>query len=199
MRVVVPYAASDRDARIGLYPAVRAALEADGVAAEYVDVSGSPTAYHELLAGLWREGQAFTVIEHDVVVRPGAIAELDRCPERWCCAVYRSAVGPLIGGLGCTRFSGQLLQEHPAVFRTIDHLPPDGTPRHYWGRLDTRLKIVLMQSEGVTPHAHYGLVDYHRSPDYAMQLTFNCDKCGAVIPPQLYTEMPPPYPCARCS
>jgi hypothetical protein len=107
-RVVVPYARGPHSE--GLHPEVVAALEADGYAPETVDVSGSETAYHDLLARLWREGRTLVVVEHDIVVYPGAIGAMLDCPEPWCVTVYR-VNAEYEGYLGCVRFSGRLLAE----------------------------------------------------------------------------------------
>jgi hypothetical protein len=32
----------------------------------------------------WEEGESFITIEHDTVFEPGAIEELENCPEEWC-------------------------------------------------------------------------------------------------------------------
>lgn len=32
----------------------------------------------------WAMGGAFTNVEHDVVVVPGQLGQLERCPEEWC-------------------------------------------------------------------------------------------------------------------
>lgn len=145
MRVVVPY--------VKLYAETRDALVEDGVLADYVSMAGDGTAYHGLLESLWADGDGFIIVEQDIVVRPGVIAELEACQRDWCGFTYALSSG--YGAyLGCTKFSRRLLQDHPGVFSAIAALPFDGTPRRYWGRLDTRLKQVLEDNEGQRMHIH---------------------------------------------
>lgn len=187
MRVVVPY--------VDLRPEVRVAIEADGREAEYVYVGGRPEAYHELLLRLWGEGRGWVNVEHDVVVRPGAIAELEACPEPWCGFAY--SLGGYYGGtLGCTRFSDELVAGRPGVMPALDGLPFDGTPRRYWGRLDTRLQVVLEQHEGLRMHLHWPALD-HLNPDKPPPI-YNCPRCGAAIPDDVARSGPPPLRCPAC-
>lgn len=188
MRVVVPYAT--------LYPETKVALESDGYLPEYRYTGATQSAYHETLAELWRAGEAFTVVEQDIVVWPGALAVLEACPEPWCGFAYELSTG--YGAyLGCTRFSQALLREHVGVFEGVDHLRPDGTPPRYWGRLDTRLKQVL-ETEGLRMHIHWPVVG-HLNPSQQFIGAFNCGRCGAAIPRETTDAGPAPYPCARCS
>jgi len=188
VRVVVPYAT--------LYPETKAALEADGQTPEYVSVAGDPTAYYQLLARLWEEGRGFTIVEQDIVPRPGCIAELEACPEPWCGFVYPISTG-FITGLGLTRFSDDLVRDHPAVVTTIDTLPrTDPSDRRYWGRLDTRLAQVLMDHERLTVHRHTPPVR-HLNPVQPLP-HYNCVRCGAAVPEEVMLAGEPPYPCRRC-
>jgi len=189
VKVVVPYAT--------LFPETKAALEADGVTAEYVDVGGSPTAYHELLLRVWFEGQGFTIVEQDIVPRPGCIAELEACPEPWCGFSYGIS-GGFIVALGLTRFSDALVRDHPTVMEALDSLPWDGTPRRYWGRLDTRIAQQLMDHERLKVHRHLPSVR-HLNPSQQLP-HYNCVTCGAEIPVEvMMLNGDPPYPCAACA
>ena len=191
----MPYAVNRAGERAP-YPEVIAALAADGIAPETVDVGGSPTAYHELFIRLWADGDGFVVVEHDVVVPRGAIRSLERCREPWCGVPYPSHNGYLEGALGCTRFSTSLVRSVPEVPATVDQLASDGTPRRYWGRLDTRLKQVLEDRIGLRFHAHWPAAD-HLNPVIRPPIV-NCSGCGGEIPPAITRLGPPPYPCPRC-
>lgn len=185
LRVVVPYAT--------LWPETKAALEADHREAEYHYVGGSPIAYHDLMLELWHSGQGFTVVEQDVVVYPGAIAELEACSNPWCGKSY------WIGSsfdcyLGCTRFSTALVQANPGVMDALDGLRDDGTPRRYWGRLDTRLGQVLNDQVGIAICKHWPAVE-HLNPDKALKGGINCSLCGEPIAWETAKRTPPPWPC----
>jgi hypothetical protein len=186
VQVVVPYA--------HLCPETRAALEADDITAYYAYVGADKTAYHSLLEFLWGQGKGFIVVEHDIVVRPGCVAELEACPHDWCGFSYSLSTG--YGAyLGFTKFSDALVSGRPAVFRSIAALRPDGTERRYWGRLDTRLKQVLEDREGQTMHVHWPAV-VHLNPT-ANRVRYNCAHCGGEFPPEV-TRMSEPWSCPRC-
>jgi hypothetical protein len=173
MRLIVPYAA--------LRPETRAALEADGREAEYVHVGGSPEAYHGLLESVWREGRGFILVEQDIVVWPGALAALEACPEPRCGMAYSLSTG-YGSWLGCARFSDRLVADNPGVFQAIDALPFDGTPRRYWGRLDTRLDTVLAQQVGAPMHVHWPAVGHLNPAQQAPVLNM---RCGHPVPDEI--------------
>ena len=187
MRVVIPWATE--------YPEVRAAVEADGWTPEMVYVGDDPTHYHGLLGDLWDDGESFCIVEHDIVVFPGALAEMDRCPDPWCARPYELSVG-MGAWLGCTRFSADLLRDHPAAVRSIDHLKPDGTPLRHWARLDTRLEQVLTR-EGAVKRTHWPAV-VHLNPSQKFAGAYNCVGCGAAVPPGQVRLGPPPFACRSC-
>ena len=185
MRIIVPWAKE--------FPEVRAALEADGRQAEYVYVGGSPTAYHELFLGLWHEGHGWINVEQDIVTFPGAIAELEACPELWCARAYW--LGAVFGAfLGFTKFSDDLVRNNPGVMEAIDRLRDDGTPRHYFGRLDTRLSQVLMDQLGLTIHLHWPAVE-HLNPEKKMRGGVNCTECGRSLPWRVIRLEPSQWTC----
>lgn len=194
MRVIVPFAVNQRNGTGGLQEATRRALEGDGIDAEYIDVSGSQTAYHELLLRLWADGQGFVNIEHDIVVRPGLVAEFVACPEPWCGSPY--SIGTSLGSyLGCVRFSDAMVQGYPDAVRAIDRLPWDGTERRYWGRLDTRLIQVLTDQYHLVQHLHWPAVE-HLNPTKTPP-TWNC-RCGQPIPFEIVASGPGPHRCPLC-
>lgn len=110
MRVVCPFT------RIS--PETRDALDASGYLWEARDVSGSDTAYWDLLAGLWAAGEAFAVVEHDVIPAPGALASLETCPADWCSSPYPYFVG-MYPGLGCARFGDGIMARHPDLMTVV--------------------------------------------------------------------------------
>jgi hypothetical protein len=186
VRVLIPY--------VTLYPGVREAVEDDGWTPELVAVGHSPTAYHEAFAVWWADGEAFCVVEQDIVIFPGALDELRDCPEPWCGRPYSLSTG--YGAyLGCTRFSASLLRSRPSLMGDIDGLRFDGTPRRMWGRLDTRLKQVLEDS-GISMHVHWPAVG-HLNPAQQPPIV-NCPRCGLAIPDETVRLGPSPQ-CQRCS
>ena len=186
MRVVVPY--------VSLWPETKAALDATGRTIEYVNLGrDNMTAYGDLLANVWHEGRGFLVVEQDIVPFPGAMDELEACPEPWCGRPYW--IGTQFDAyLGFTKFSDALVREQPGVTDAIDQLPFDGTPKRYWGRLDTRLSQVLRDNYGLHIHKHYPCVE-HLNPDKALRGAINCAECGEPLSWATVLRTPPPWPC----
>jgi hypothetical protein len=185
MRVVVPYAT--------LFPETQAALEADGRTADYRYVGGLPTDYHDLVAALWRDGQGFIIVEQDIVVYNGALAQLEECPEPWCGCVYWLGT-TFDTWLGCTKFSDSLVKDHPEVMDVCAGLRENGMPRRDWARVDTRLAQVLRDNIGLSIHQHWPAVE-HLNPDKLLRGAFNCVYCGDPLPWETVKRQPPPYPC----
>lgn len=136
----------------------RAALDNSGYEWTPVDVTGSQTAYTELMQKLWRAGESFAIVEHDIVPWRGALAELDECHHPWCGFSYPFGQGA-IEGLGCTRFQDVLLAAYPSA---VDDTLTEATevhPRGHWCSLDDRLMRVLMRL-GARRHVHGPLVGH---------------------------------------
>lgn len=187
MRVVVPYAV--------MFPGVREALSADGREPEYVWVGGSPEAYHGLLERLWAEGRGWLNVEQDIVVYPGALAAMEACPEPWCGTAYSLSTG--YGSyLGCAKFSDALVADSPGVFEWIAQARPDGTPRRYWGRLDTRLATALHDRLGLSIHVHWPAVG-HLNPSQQPPHV-NRPGCGHRIPDEVVRQGPGAVRAWRC-
>jgi len=140
-----------------LQPACRDALAATGWPVRVVDVSGDDRAYWRLLAATWARGRTFTIVEHDVVVRPDTFVELAGCPAPWCAFPYRQGSEGTYGtGLGCTKFGAALLAS------AIDPWPWIGAQRQdakhppgHWCTLDAWVHRALRQAKWGGPHVHY--------------------------------------------
>jgi hypothetical protein len=158
MRVVVPTA--------GPAPhltAVEAALSRASADYLVIPLQGDD-GYWRALRALWGEGEGFIVVEHDIVVWPGAMAELVACPRDWCqCPYSYGRAGGTIVGLGCTKFSTFLLDRYPDVMEEAwDPVPEMTDHRHppgHWCRLDARLQRVLVD-HGETPHFDHSEVEH---------------------------------------
>ena len=139
-----------------LLPDVIDSLRGQANTVEAIDVSASVTGYWELLSRLWAKGQDFIVVEHDVIVRPGTIAALDRCQRPWCSVPARG--WPTIADwesshLQCNRFRKEAILAHP----TLLDVPP--WSRH-WVGLDGQLLPRLQRRIG-PPHIHSAKLARH--------------------------------------
>lgn len=121
-----------------------------------VDVSGAADAYWRLLARHWKAGRGFVVVEHDVVVPAGLVAEMGACDQWWCTApVPRHHPGaPLTASLGCARFSTRLLADEADLMIAAGRFSVGMPPKH-WVHLDIAVADTL-DRRGYEPHVHPG-------------------------------------------
>lgn len=132
------------------------ALRAEGLNPEVV-IMGDDLAYGRLLARLWRQGDGFVLVEHDIVPWPGAVSALSSCPEPYCGHRYQIA-GRLGGTLGCVRFSSALIAEHPDL--------PSRWAGTHWSNLDIKLTSGLWDVGVREYHLHEPPVAHlHVYPD----------------------------------
>lgn len=147
MRVVCPYTE--------MTVACRMALDASGYDWEPVKMTDDFT-YGRMLADLWSYGETFCIIEQDVVVQPGTLAEMDGCQERWC-AYPTGYMGSYLWGLSCVKFGAGLLARYPnAVIEAnqID-IPPLHPPGHWCTRDHCLQRMVLEQKYREQFHRHW--------------------------------------------
>lgn len=106
------------------YPeAVYALLEeAPGALLVYVGLDDYD--YGKLIKRLW-SGESFIIVEHDIIVPPGALRELEMCARPWCAFPYmETTVGQPVTGLGLTKLAGELhgipLWDEPLIWQNVD-------------------------------------------------------------------------------
>jgi len=113
VRIVIPYTPAR------LAPRTRAWGEANG--AEFRDTSADTEAYFRLLAELWRDGEAFMLVDHDIVPPPDAVQRFAACAEDVCCHPFLIlGMWSAAEELGCTRFSRVLVRKYPNL---VDESP----------------------------------------------------------------------------
>lgn len=120
------------------------ALLTEGVKCEVVAMQEDHD-YADALGVMWRRGEGFCVVEHDVVPWPGAIGAICACHEPWCVYSYVAAPGAYMHALGCIRVSGELVREHPGLWLAWDGVP--------WNQLDAAVYRALGGVAG-SPHFH---------------------------------------------
>ena len=134
MKVLLPYTV--------LYPEVRAAVaaeEPDTWIEE--DLSGGPkSGYWRFVRSQW--GSPFIIVEHDIVVFPGALRELWACPRAWCAYLYPMDADVDLAAFGCVKFASPLTDKPWPV--------PKPVP---WFSLDSTMEYAL-ESAGWEKHVH---------------------------------------------
>lgn len=155
--VVVPY--------VRIAPGVRDALRGTGWDWTEVFVGGSDDGYWKFLAGMWANGQTFVNVEHDVIVRPDTLDELDQCPEQWCSFPVPYMSGAY-AGLACAKFGQPLIAAIPDALDRIATMSDAGHPPKHYCRLDSWLQDRILPSTGFRRHYHDPPLGHYR-PDGA--------------------------------
>jgi hypothetical protein len=142
VRVVFPYTSG--------HPEAEAALGAHAPGAERVDVSWSSLAYGLLFVELWLRGEAFCLIEHDVVIDADTLPRFESCPEPWC-----------VDGTAfeCVWFRPEKLR--PDLFAELVIGTPQGSRLH-WERLSNTIDNALTLERGERVHVHEPRSTEHR-------------------------------------
>lgn len=99
--------------------------------------------YRLLLQSLWNDGEAFTLIEHDVVPTVEQLERLEECPQAWC--NYGYCPGDWTPTFGCARFSRSLIADTQGVW---------DDPTWPWYQLDSRF-AVFARARRWRHHWHY--------------------------------------------
>jgi hypothetical protein len=115
--------------------------------------------YWRLLARYWRRGNAFVVVEQDVVPTREQIDTLWACSEEWCAYPYNMN-GIVSPALGCTKFSASLLE------RTAGLLDGILRQHRHWQSLDSMI-IGELHRRRFTEHVHDPAVRHLHEPEKA--------------------------------
>ena len=165
MKVVLPWT--------DINPSTIDALASTGWQWESPYVGSSDTSYWQLLSRLWTGGESFVIVEQDIVVRPDTLDGFDECPSQWCGAPYPYFVGRYVG-LGCMKFSADLLRQHPFVMAQVGQMYDDTHPPKHWCRLDGWLQIVLQMAQ--VPRCQLHEPVGHRDNGASLLPTHGCVK-----------------------
>jgi hypothetical protein len=174
-----------------VYAEAVSALDAEEYPYEMVDVSSDDESYWRLRRDLWHAGEDHLIVEHDMIIPHGSIAQFEACPEEWCGHLYYSVWGGWGVWWGVTRYRGSLTRRHPDL--------PESIESRHWGSLDSawinHLRLLCY------PEAHR-----HEPP--AIHLTkgrgglgvtvfVNCSGCGSALPTEEVERSPQPR-CQDC-
>jgi hypothetical protein len=128
-RVVVPYTELEQETVDALV----------GRDVEFVDVSGSDTAYWELLNGLWGRGEDFAIVEQDIVVNSFTLTDFDQCPSIYCVSPYPYLRSPAYPGLGCARFRSGLMYRVPQLMAAVATYDFENHSPKHWCTIDAAM------------------------------------------------------------
>lgn len=169
LRLVIHYTS-------GLRPEVRALGESLG--AEFIDVSGSDTAYFDSFDRLWLQGRSYINGEQDALPTVALLDAMWRCDHELCGGYYWQGGHPVMPGkseprpggadrvthtLACVKFSAALLARLPNAMKDAIRR----SPARRWTQLDLALihpNGVLAQ-HGAEVHVHEPAIQHlHSAP-----------------------------------
>jgi hypothetical protein len=145
LRVIVPHTKLHEET-------VKALDRWSTVEPEFIDVSRSNEAYYEALRDVWNCAQGFVVVEHDICIGPETIDSLTNCSDLWCVFPYWINDG-YATGLGCTKFSTELIEAVPDLFDVVGKMPDSMMRLKDWHTLDRRIFEALTVL-GYAEHLH---------------------------------------------
>lgn len=146
-----------------LDPRAEEALDLYAPGAAKVDVKGDGDAmgpgagfiYGRLLRDWVARGEAFAIVEHDVVLHDEVMPSFEACLEPWCSYPYSTAKGGrMYEALGCVRYrreAVQAIREDAPVFGIMP-----------WYGLDQVMCRLLMDA-GLLPHHHWPMVEHQHN------------------------------------
>jgi hypothetical protein len=166
MIVVAPYTT--------FAPGVTEALDGTGWPWQAAYVGGSDDAYWQLLSDRWSDGESFTIVEHDVIVRTDTLTELSYCPSAWCSFAIPYLYGEY-AGMACVKFSAELIASCPDALGIVGLMSTAQHPRKHWCTLDSFLQATL-QRTGTTRHLHEPALGHFRADGLPPMPTHGCHR-----------------------
>lgn len=150
MRVICPHVELHPTTEFCLqYQLDRRKLEVEFIKYERDDIEG----YWRAINAEWECGKGFIVVEEDMAPWPGAMEEIAECHyglcNFWSPSSWQYDHYTLGFGLGCTKFSAQLIHNHKNIMQDI----ANSELGKHWLHLDGQLINGLLQ-RGEAQHFH---------------------------------------------
>jgi hypothetical protein len=153
--VIIPYTP--------IAPGVREAIAATGHKWEEIYVGNSDQDYFSLFALLCAKGSGFIVLEHDVIVRPDTLDELEACPEPWC-AFPVPYLGGEYPGMACAKFTDRIIAACPGALIQVGTMGNDQHSPGHWCTTDHFLQMVVLPAAvGHYKHVHPPALGHYRA------------------------------------
>jgi len=116
--------------------------------------SSDDEAYWRFWRDVWKRQRTVIVVEHDVVPATIALRSLWSCPIGWCTQPYTYDRMSHYRGLGCVKFTSNIMGIYPDLWEWIAEKSDYDHPPKHWCRLSANLTEMLT-SLGVTRHDHF--------------------------------------------
>lgn len=138
------------------------------------------TAYFRLLSNMWHQGETFVVVEHDVLVKPWSIDDLERCSHPWCAWQIKYGAG-FTPGLGCAKFTAEVMSQVPDAMERVGRCSDAGHPPMHWCRIDWWLQHKILPGAGLVQHVHGGPLDHLRDTVGDVKPSHDCQSPGQTV------------------
>lgn len=145
------------------HPAAEKSIRAHAPQAVLVDVTGDDHAYWRQIRARWTGQQDLVLIEQDIEIPEGGVAELAGCDRDWCCYAYTIFRNRqrLRHGLGFTKFSAAAQKKiSPRQIAETFALCKGCKGNGCWHHLDGAI-TGLLRAEGMSPHVHGDVIHHH--------------------------------------
>lgn len=150
-RICVPHT------KDGLKRQTEKAAVDSGLGVQFVEMV-KENSYWVTMAALWDQRETVITLEQDIVPVRGQMQELLDCPEPWCAYAYEYPPFGLYAGMGCTKFSKELMERFPDALIETGKWSDSKHPPMHWCRVDGWLKQYLTD-HGAEQHVH-GVVEH---------------------------------------
>lgn len=131
-------------------------LKMEGHTPDYKYVGEDTRSYYRVLKKYWERGEGFILLEHDVYPWPGALQQMDECPEPWCAYqyLYPPVAKTFVTGIGCMKFSSEAIASNPTMFDEANTIQERGEAALDWQNLDGWIVPELKKSLKRDTHIH---------------------------------------------
>src|SRR2546430_9891304 len=85
---------------------------------KFIYVGHSEVDYYMMMLETWLTAETFIIVEHDIVIYPGALKSLWSCPCEMC--AYEAPNSVSSKGLGCLKYDKRLMQRFPNLFQEAE-------------------------------------------------------------------------------
>jgi len=141
----------------------------------YADTSGDVEAYWRLLCELWKAGETFIIVEHDIVPGPGTLQAMWDCEQPWCAYPYPVGTPWETPCLGCSKFDARLMEWFPNLMEKVGstylgYYDGERIEGRHWFRMDMAISLWLSRWLGkrriMQPEmAAFGMTAVHKHPE----------------------------------
>lgn len=112
---------------------------------EFID-PGDDEAYWRWWRAIWARAEGVIVVEHDITPSAEALEDIEGCGRDWCAQPYPYLRGGTHYGLGCVKFTAEIMRGAPDLWDQVGRMSDRAHPARHWCRLDAWARGLLEQA-----------------------------------------------------